>query len=492
MKNLLVLCGLFLLCGNAYALENCTAISLDSPKASDVRSPNERFQVDNNMVYICDKDIGSEECDYDSVILYKGKAVYCKDQSGYSDTWVDKAIPDCTDDDYNIRLKNKTIKPCGGYLVHSYFVEENGACVCKNSAGHSCAYALICRPSEKYMKCQAAIERGEPAEWDANNKECHCHDRSGVEYNWSGDKCVQKNTQVTKPTCPEGSSLDVISKEKCTSEQDFECTKFDDKGKCLCGKCTPKKESGGDNGSGSDTVGKCHPSVCKSEICRACCAKPSNETIWDRTGQVCQCMNGGNFIKENNQWICKVDSSQVAGPKEDCDPTLLAKVKDWVLQCSSYLNKPGADELVSELDRILEYCEGQNVKNDVFLRLYDDLKEMVDKVCVESTVAPQPVEDNNAGNVANAKKRISKLHESLDSMRSGFKRSVWRDKDGDFNTSRLLSDSIAGVVLGTAGGLITSNVVKKNQVEDGFEDIQCTIGGQVVATWGDEFRVGIQ
>ena len=56
----------------------------------------------------------------------------------------------------------------------------------------------------------------------------------------------------------------------------------------------------------------------------------------------------------------------------------------------------------------------------------------------------------------------------------------------------MLSDSIAGVVLGTAGGLITSNVVKKNQVEDGFEDLQCTVGGQVVAGWGDEFRVGIQ
>ena len=48
------------------------------------------------------------------------------------------------------------------------------------------------------------------------------------------------------------------------------------------------------------------------------------------------------------------------------------------------------------------------------------------------------------------------------------------------------------VVLGTAGGLITSNIVKKNQIEDGFEDIQCTVGGQVISNWGDEFRVGIQ
>ena len=70
--------------------------------------------------------------------------------------------------------------------------------------------------------------------------------------------------------------------------------------------------------------------------------------------------------------------------------------------------------------------------------------------------------------------------------------SKWRNAEGNFNTSRLLSDSIAGVVLGTAGGLITSHVVKNGQIENGFEDLQCTVGGQVVANWNDQFRVGIQ
>ncbi len=69
-------------------------------------------------------------------------------------------------------------------------------------------------------------------------------------------------------------------------------------------------------------------------------------------------------------------------------------------------------------------------------------------------------------------------------------RSVWKNEEGKFNTARLLSDSIAGVVLGTAGGLITANVVKKNQIENGFEDMRCTVGGQSVADWGDEFSVG--
>ena len=88
-----------------------------------------------------------------------------------------------------------------------------------------------------------------------------------------------------------------------------------------------------------------------------------------------------------------------------------------------------------------------------------------------------------SGAYSNLKERIGSL---------GLTTSKWRNREGKFNTARLASDSIAGVVLGTAGGLITSHLVKKNQVKKGFEDIQCTIGGQKVAEWGDEFTVGIR
>lgn len=71
------------------------------------------------------------------------------------------------------------------------------------------------------------------------------------------------------------------------------------------------------------------------------------------------------------------------------------------------------------------------------------------------------------------------------------KTSVWKNKEGKFNTARLVSDATAGVVLGTVGSIITSKIIKKNQVKQGFEDLRCVIGGQDVANWGDEFRVGI-
>ena len=88
--------------------------------------------------------------------------------------------------------------------------------------------------------------------------------------------------------------------------------------------------------------------------------------------------------------------------------------------------------------------------------------------------------------------KITTLSTTLKEMQEGFKVTVWRNEDGTFNTTRLASDSIAAVVLGTTGGVVTSHVVKKNQVNKGFDDIQCTVGGQSVAGWGDEFRVGIQ
>lgn len=112
--------------------------------------------------------------------------------------------------------------------------------------------------------------------------------------------------------------------------------------------------------------------------------------------------------------------------------------------------------------------------------------------CITDTEHKNILAQRRAQEMTAARNKIKKSATALKSMSETFKVSVWKTKDGKFNTARLASDSLAGVVLGTAGGLITSNVVKKNQVKNGFEDIQCVVGGQVVADWGDEFRVGVQ
>lgn len=88
--------------------------------------------------------------------------------------------------------------------------------------------------------------------------------------------------------------------------------------------------------------------------------------------------------------------------------------------------------------------------------------------------------------------KITRAYARMNALSDNFQVSVWRDEQGNFNTSRLASDSIAAVVLGTTGALVTSHIVKKNQLSNGFDDIQCTVGGQVVASFGDEFSIGIQ
>lgn len=114
-------------------------------------------------------------------------------------------------------------------------------------------------------------------------------------------------------------------------------------------------------------------------------------------------------------------------------------------------------------------------------------KERLYSVTISGDNSQVIISEQNASRL-----KIKRAWTRLNAMSDDFKVSVWRDKQGNFNTARLASDSIAAVVLGTTGALVTSNIVKKNQVSGGFEDVQCTIGGQVVATWGDDFSVGIQ
>lgn len=240
----------------------------------------------------------------------------------------------------------------------------------------------------------------------------------------------------------------------------------------------------GGGSSGTGRPNKCQTDACRSsEKCMACCKEPRDVTRWEPESKTCVCMNGGTFTKVDGKWICKVDSSLPVVTSK-CDETLLARVREWQTQCA------GNEEALAEIKKVLTFCDSKSANNDAFLRLYDELKQKVDTLCVEKDVQSQ--DDDIEMLIQVSKNRITTAQERLDGIQSGFKVSVWKDADGGFNTSRLVSDSVAGVVLGTAGGLITSSVVKKNQIKGGFEDIQCTVGGQVVAGWGDEFRVGIQ
>lgn len=86
-----------------------------------------------------------------------------------------------------------------------------------------------------------------------------------------------------------------------------------------------------------------------------------------------------------------------------------------------------------------------------------------------------------------AQTRLKEFFSKVDSDKS-----VWKNADGSFNGVRLASDLTAGVVLGTVGGVVSGVLIKKNQVEKGFDALNCTVGGQKIADWGDEFTVGMR
>ena len=86
-----------------------------------------------------------------------------------------------------------------------------------------------------------------------------------------------------------------------------------------------------------------------------------------------------------------------------------------------------------------------------------------------------------------ARDRLQSVFNKIESDKS-----VWKNADGSFNTIRLASDLTAGVVLGTVGGVVSGVLIKKSQVEKGFDALHCTVGGQKVADWDDEFSVGLR
>ena len=223
-------------------------------------------------------------------------------------------------------------------------------------------------------------------------------------------------------------------------------------------------------------------------------------------GNECVCKDA-DYEKDNDSKSCKM--KDVAKLKQVCDAAIKAgENAEWdeakkECHCKDDVSHFKVDKCV--LDERVKACRA--VRNATWVGNLDNgeckcnnpAKVWNGTICVDSGDDEDDVqtvqisqEEQLKIEITASTKRIESSQKSLDDIISGLKLTVWRDEDGKFNTARLASDSIAGVVLGTTGALVTSSLVKKKQVEDGFEDIQCTIGGQKVADWGDQFRVGIQ
>ncbi len=235
-------------------------------------------------------------------------------------------------------------------------------------------------------------------------------------------------------------------------------------------------KAGGNGGGGNG--GGCKAGRSSPEG-KACCDLPGTVAKWNAPNCVCVDTNK-EFRIENGKGVCVDKSAPVVQDKCDCDGTS-AERAGMRLKCAK--NK----DVLSALDKVDAECKKAATECDgkAFNVYMNSIREQyaLPNCGLDSGVAADPTA--NVARITSAVTSIEKRVSSLDA-------SVWKTAEGNFNGARLASDSIAGVVLGTAGGLITSSVVKKNQIKSGFEDIVCTVGGQVVGNYGDQITVGIQ
>ena len=301
-----------------------------------------------------------------------------------------------------------------------------------NTSDHECydTPEMYCCLSEGAKACFAAKKRGEPANW--NGTSCNCGDVHTWDY--KQEKCIPNalNKDKTDPVITPPADTKTCREQRTTTEG------------------------------------------------KACCDLPKEVAEW--TGKECRCLvSGMKFVERNGRGYCEATQSDKTKPFE-CNTDTLDLIANWSAQC-----KDNAD-IMALIDKIQEMCRANTKSEQDFNKLWGSLLELQPQNCIQTSNTDVTI------TITKLTERVNDAYSRLVSIHNKFRdeKSVWKDAEGKFNTARLASDSIAGVVLGTAGGLITSSVVKKNQVEDGFEDIKCTIGGQNVAEWGDQFRVGIQ
>lgn len=397
------------------------------------------FKLTGGQVYECDNQQGCMNgslvfVDSDKEFVFKGNtvsSVIFQCAVGFEDKWNTYKYNECPDNLYD----NKPIK---------FINDDTDKC---RAVG---PYNYCCYTGE-HLKCLQAAKNDEPAAWTVEGK-CYCGNRKDgntEQYTWNGEHCVPvKINESGKKSC-DGVAHGKSETKNCPSNipNANQCKRT----------CNDGKWSGW-------TLVSCKTGY---KVQSGKCVAISNDNGGGN--------NGGQQPGGNNGGDDVTPPAQNPGTYI-CDPSKLPNLNAWRGEWSN------DSEIVSKIDALLEYCAGKP-DEVTFIRWYSDIEALIAKRRSEKQMAAE-LELKTAA--------INNAEKELNSIMGGLKTSAWKTAEGNFNGARLASDSIAGVVLGTAGGLITSHLVKKGQVKNGFEDIQCTVGGQKVADWGDEFTVGIR
>lgn len=210
----------------------------------------------------------------------------------------------------------------------------------------------------------------------------------------------------------------------------------------------------------------------------ACCDVSEKEATYDQKNDKCSCIDKDEefkIIDGKGQCVAK-EGPVVEG---ECEYYFTGQI-----QCANGNQYFEQAKIKLPKSEVGKEC-GTNILKEDVTRVMDLMKKLCKEK--ESDLVVLPPAGPDPYKVQQAQKTLAAFTASAKEEAS-----VWKTAEGKFNTTRLASDITAGVVLGTVGGVVTGNIIKKNQVKKGFEALHCTVGGQKVADWGDEFSVGLR
>ncbi len=298
----------------------------------------------------------------------------------------------------------------------------------------------FCEQRKKWPKRYACCIAGNATEWKgedfSDNGTCVCKDKAKE---WNGKQCVA-NQSCEEQYKGNDEAIACCKKDNATWDSELN--------RCIC---EDDKEWSWDK---EKKTGECKDSNSNGGSELTDCIYTLNMNI--------QCNNGNSFAKNTVKSLTKAEVEQFGG----CD-TFKAKV-------SKLVGVPSVEEELDLYQKLIMMVCGSNGGG------------YVANININATGGNNQASGPSAAEIKSAQDKLSAFFTRAESEAS-----VWKDSEGNFNKARLASDATAGVVLGTVGGVVSSKIIKKKQLEKGYEVLHCTVGGHIVGGWGDEFSVGL-
>lgn len=324
--------------------------------------------------------------------------------------------------------------------------------------------------------------------WDDGINECRCDDPREI---WNaGEKrcelptgaCPAGQSRATKQVTVSGCPLCTLIINYCYPNEKIECVNaiVDGKISAIWNGTSCECTNAGQEFKAGKCVAKQQGGLCEqlqkqqgASAQRLACCYAGNATTW----------SGSNDSTDVKNCVCIDQSKKWDGNKcVDKENTYHSDNSECKYVANSYINCNNGRRIINHSEFTISAAELAGKSCKEFKAGKDMIAYVREKYCGVSGYTEEIPMD-------------AKTKTAISNMEAFFKTSdddvtVWRNEEGKFNTARLASDATAGVVLGTVGGVVSAKVIKKKQLEKGYDVLKCTIGGQKMADWGDVFNVG--